>query len=72
VQAALVEESPFDRRHRMACVAVDTAGAGSRSDTIRIPYLDRDIAVALSRSLYLSSSKAPIEGISDTAEFEAV
>ena len=32
-------QSPFDRRHRMASVRVDTAGAGDASHRVDIPYL---------------------------------
>jgi membrane protein YdbS with pleckstrin-like domain len=51
IQAADFEESPFDRRWQMACLRVDTAGAGAHR--IDIPYLDRATAdaarVALAR-----------------------
>ena len=56
VQCALYEASPFDRRHRMAGVVIDTAGGGR--DTVRIPYLDTHVAAALARALYLSSAGA--------------
>lgn len=42
VQAVELSESPFDRRHQMASLSVDTAGAGGRH--IDIPYLSRDVA----------------------------
>lgn len=44
IQAVGLGESPFDRRHRMASLTVDTAGAGS--NRIDIPYLARDTAEA--------------------------
>jgi putative membrane protein len=46
IQAVALHESPFDRRHAMARVRVDTAGA---SDAFRVdvPYLGRDVAFAL-------------------------
>jgi putative membrane protein len=47
IQAVSLRESPFDRRHAMARVRVDTAGAGERSHRIDIPYLPRDRAAAL-------------------------
>ena len=37
-------ESPFDRRHKMASVLIDTANAGAGQDAIAIPYLQRDVA----------------------------
>jgi len=46
IQAVALHESPFDRRHRMARVRVDIAGA---SDAFRVdvPYLGRDVAELL-------------------------
>ena len=40
-------ESPFDRRHAMAGLRVDTAGGGSPAHRISIPYLARETATAL-------------------------
>ncbi|MCG8405696.1 MAG: PH domain-containing protein [Phycisphaerales bacterium] len=40
IQAVTLIESPFDRRHRMASVKVDTANAGTGTDAIAIPYLN--------------------------------
>ncbi len=42
IQAVELDESPFDRRHRMASLSVDTAGAGAHR--IAIPYLSRPAA----------------------------
>ena len=42
IQAVELDESPFDRRHQMASLAVDTAGAGAHK--IDIPYLSRPTA----------------------------
>ena len=42
IQAVDLGESPFDRRHRMASLSVDTAGAGAHR--IDIPYLSRHVA----------------------------
>ena len=50
IQGVTLAESPFDRRHRMASVHVDTAGAGS-GDELAIPYLGRDVADALFQRL---------------------
>lgn len=47
IQVVALRESPFDRRTRMARVAVDTAGAGNASHRVQIPYLGRDIAFEL-------------------------
>ena len=51
VQAVAVKESPFDRRHRMATVSVDTAGTSSEGHQIRVPYLSRQTADALAEQL---------------------
>jgi putative membrane protein len=49
-QVVVLTQSPFDRRHAMARVRLDTAGAG-RGLRLEIPYLDageaRDIAARL-------------------------
>ncbi|NQW04287.1 MAG: PH domain-containing protein [Acidobacteria bacterium] len=42
IQVVDFEESPFDRRWQMACLRVDTAGAGAHR--IDIPYLSRQTA----------------------------
>jgi putative membrane protein len=47
IQAVAIHESPFDRRHAMARVRVDTAGAGSAWHRVDIPYLARETARAL-------------------------
>ena len=41
-QTLALEQSPFDRRHRMAAVRVDTAGGGALR--LRIPYLEEGTA----------------------------
>jgi putative membrane protein len=47
LQAVSMTQSPFDRRHRMASVRVDTAGAGDASHRVDIPYLAVEQAVEL-------------------------
>jgi putative membrane protein len=44
VQAVSLMESPFDRRHGMASVQVDTFGAGGGVHTVDIPYMHRESA----------------------------
>ena len=51
IQAVRLAESPFDRRYRMATLAVDTAGAGPAEHRIRVPYLDRHVAAQLAMDL---------------------
>jgi len=52
MQTVSMRQSPFDRRRRMASVAVDTAGAGSIGHRIRIPFLDVDVANSILLRLY--------------------
>ena len=52
MQTVRLTESPFDRRHRMAGVAVDTAGAGGEGHRIDIPYLDLPVARDIFGRLY--------------------
>jgi putative membrane protein len=47
VQAVAVTQSPFDRRHRMASVRVDTAGAADAAHRVDIPYLPVETAAEL-------------------------
>ena len=47
VQAVSVGESPFDRRHAMASLVVDTAGAAGAPHRLKVPFLDRNVATAL-------------------------
>lgn len=49
IQLAVVEESPFDRRHGMAEVAVDTAG--SEAPALQFTWLLRSDAVHLARGI---------------------
>ena len=44
IQAVTLGESPFDRRHHMASVRVDTAGATDLSHRVSIPFLPREVA----------------------------
>ena len=52
MQTVSMSQSPFDRRRRMASVAVDTAGAGSMGHRIQIPFLDVEVAEGILRRLY--------------------
>lgn len=52
MQTVKLTQSPFDRRHRMASVAVDTAGAGNIGHRIAIPYLDVEVAGEVFERLY--------------------
>jgi putative membrane protein len=52
MQTVWMRESPFDRRHHMASVAVDTAGAGKTGHRVNIPYLNVEVARGMSQRLY--------------------
>jgi putative membrane protein len=47
LQALRITESPFDRRHGMATLWLDTAGADAAAGVLRVPYLPRAEAFAL-------------------------
>jgi putative membrane protein len=52
MQTVSMHQSPFDRRKRMASLAVDTAGAGNMGHRIRIPFLDVGVAGLILNRLY--------------------
>jgi putative membrane protein len=55
MQVVTLRESPFDRRHRMAALHVDTAGASDGS-AVHIRYLARPIAEALHSRLVAAAA----------------
>ena len=55
VQVVALRQSPFDRRHRMATVHVDTAGRSSGA--VRIPYLDDEVAADVHRRLVQETAR---------------
>jgi putative membrane protein len=57
VQAVSMTQSPFDRRHRMASVRVDTAGAGDASHRVDIPYLSVEEANELFGQLATAAAR---------------
>jgi len=54
IQSVRLSESPFDRRHGMASIEVDNAGAASVSHRLVLRYLPRDDAERLAQALYRS------------------
>jgi putative membrane protein len=58
VQVLSLSETPFDRRHGMASLAVDTAGAGPARHRILVPYLARPGADALQSELARAAQAA--------------
>ena len=57
IQTVGLGESPFDRRHRMASVRIDTAGGAASGYTIAIPYLERAVAEGVVRGLYAEAGQ---------------
>ena len=57
IQAVGMRQNPFDRRHRMARVRVDTAGASQVGHKVDIPYLACDTANDLMEQLYAEASR---------------
>jgi putative membrane protein len=57
IQTVGVAESPFDRRHRMASVRIDTAGGAAAGYTIAIPYLEKAVAADVARRLYAEAGE---------------
>lgn len=51
VQAVGLTASPFDRRHRMATVVIDTASANNAPHRLRLRYLDEAAAATFAASL---------------------
>jgi putative membrane protein len=51
LQAIELRQSPFDRRHGMATLWFDTAGATAREPPLRFRYLPEEDARALARSI---------------------
>jgi putative membrane protein len=47
VHALAISSSPFDRRHGMATLIVDTSVGGAMGASIQVPYLGADVARAL-------------------------
>jgi putative membrane protein len=58
MQVVSLTETPFDRRHRMASVRVDTAGALDLSHRIAIIYLARDTAASLYARLAAEAARS--------------
>jgi putative membrane protein len=56
MQTVTLQETPFDRRNRMASIVVDTAGAGNIGHRIDIPYLDIEAAKSVLSRLYAEGS----------------
>ena len=70
-QSVALTESPFDRRHGMASVAIDTAGAGTTAFRLTVPFLPeaeaRILADALGRELATAIANADGPGLERAA-----
>ena len=60
VQAVEVAETPFDRRHGMASLVVDTAGAAGAPHRLDVPFLDRALAVSLAGAIAGRASQSAL------------
>lgn len=57
VQVVTRQETPFDRRTGMATVRVDTAGSGSPSQAVEIPFVPAAVADTLTATLYARAAE---------------
>lgn len=57
IQAVLVHETPFDRRHAMARVALDTAGTSHGEYGVDVPYLTRSTSDTLAARLSAQAAR---------------
>jgi putative membrane protein len=55
VQVVQQIASPFDRRHGMATIVIDTAGASPMRGVVRIPYMRATDVRGVARAIYVSS-----------------
>jgi putative membrane protein len=60
MQVISLRQSPFDRRHRMATLRIDTAGAGPADHALRIPFLMRETAEGLAAALLREVDRRPL------------
>jgi putative membrane protein len=58
IQAVELQTSPFDRRHGMATVRVDTAGAGRAGHGIAVAFLEAATAAGLKERLAAEAGRA--------------
>jgi putative membrane protein len=61
VQSVTVAASPFDRRHQMASVLVDTAAGGALTAKMEIPFLDADTARTVAARLAADAAATRFE-----------
>lgn len=61
LQGLRLTQSPFDRRHGMATLCLDTIGASPLESPLRIPYLDVAVAAALYERLRAQMPRETME-----------
>lgn len=61
LQALRLSQSPFDRRHGMATLWLDTAGAGAMAPPLRIRFVDATVARALHARLSAVLARRPLQ-----------
>ncbi len=59
MQVVGLTQNPFDRRHHMSTLRIDTAGAGPAGHRVSIPYLAEDVAFGLEAELFVRSARTP-------------
>ena len=57
IQGVSIRETPFDRRHQMASLCIDTAGSGAGWRTVDIPLIARETASRLRELLFLKTAR---------------
>lgn len=62
IQVVSLRQTPFDRRLRMARVRVDTAGGGTTSHAVEVPYLPRATAEWLRSVLVFHTVQTEFKG----------
>ena len=57
IQTVSLAQTPFDRRHEMARLSIDTAGAGKAGHKVHVPFLPLAVAVELHERLALEAAQ---------------
>lgn len=60
VQAVAIVRTPFDRRHGMSSLVVDTAGAAGAPHRLAVPYLDAAAAAAVAGGIGARAAGSPL------------
>jgi putative membrane protein len=57
IQTVSLTQTPFDRRHDMARIAIDTAGAGKAGHRVAVPFLPSGLAAELHERLSVEAAR---------------